>query len=134
MKSALLEELVGAVEHTASLSKDWFIQNSSGIYRAVFFERNGLGDNGTGAVYAYFDTDGTCLYVGQTGRRVKARLHDKTSPHKDKGWWEQWSEMRFVQESEESSRLLLEMLLIQAYKPSHNSKPKPIDLPLWLQS
>ena len=84
MKSALLEELVGAVEHTASLSKDWFIQNSSGIDRTVFFERNGLGDNGTGAVYVYFDKEGTCLYVGQTGRRVKARLHDKTSPHKDK--------------------------------------------------
>jgi len=75
-------------------------------------------------VYAYFGQDGRALYVGLTSRRVKARLHDETSPHKKKVWWNHWHTMRFVQLQDDMDRQVLEFLLILAYAPMHNEKPK----------
>ena len=70
-----------------------------------------LGDDGSGAVYVYYGANGAALYVGQTGRKVKARLHDQTSPHKKKLWWKKWKTMRFVQLTDDMDRQILEFLL-----------------------
>ena len=83
-----------------------------------------MGDLGTGAVYIYFNEMGRAVYIGQTGRHVKARLYDQTSPHQRKDWWQQWTYMRFVQMSDLMDRLVLEFLLILAYSPIENRKPQ----------
>ena len=83
-----------------------------------------MGDAGTGAVYAYFNDEGNAIYVGQTGRHVKARLYDQTSPHQQKDWWENWTHMKFIQMPDPMDRLVLEFLLILAYAPIENRKPK----------
>ena len=93
--------------------------------RDAFFAKGKLGDNGTGAVYAYFDEAGNALYVGEAGRPIKRRMHDQTSPHKDKVWWELWRTVRFLQMQDRTDRLTLELLLILALKPKFNSKPGP---------
>lgn len=114
---------------TAAVARAWFEDRTELKSRHEFEARGALGDSGTGAVYAYFSAKGHALYVGQTGRAVKARLHDQTSPHKMKAWWGEWSYMRFTPLSCEVDRLVLEALLIAAYEPSANEKPKakPID-------
>lgn len=74
-------------------------------------------------VYAYFDEVGNCLYVGETSRRIKSRMHDERSPHKMAGWWCIWKTVRFIQVINRTDRLLLEFLLILALQPKCNSKP-----------
>ncbi|WP_114070887.1 GIY-YIG nuclease family protein [uncultured Comamonas sp.] len=93
--------------------------------RSVFFARGKLGDDGSGAVYAYYDEHGKALYVGQSGRTIKSRMHDQTSPHKKTLWWETWKTMRFVQVRDCTDRLTLELLLILALQPAFNTKPGP---------
>lgn len=108
----------------AASSRVWFEDRTSLISREQFDKKGGLDDSGNGSVYAYFAPDGKAIYVGQTGRSVKARLHDETSAHKKSSWWPSWSHMRFVQLTDDMDRLILEFLLILAYAPSANSKPK----------
>jgi hypothetical protein len=107
---------------TGALARAWF--RSVLRSKTDFDARGGLQDPGTGAVYAYFTAAGAAVYVGQTGRNVKARLHDKTSPHKKKHWWHSWSHMRFVTLPDDTDRLVLEALLIATYEPTANEKPR----------
>jgi hypothetical protein len=86
-----------------------------------------LDDSGKGSVYVYYRNK-TALYVGQTGRKVKSRLHDKTSPHKKAKWWKIWNNMRFMNLEKQEDRLVLEFLLILAYEPTHNKKPKALKI------
>lgn len=125
LNTKTLRNSVGA---SADIAKLWFELRTEIKSRETFEARGRLGDDGSGSVYAYYANDNTVLYVGQTGRSVKARLHDETSPHKDKDWWPQWTHMRFVQLPDEMDRLVLEFLLILAYSPSKNAKPKAKDL------
>jgi len=90
--------------------------------------RGGLRDTGKGSVYVYFTRKGRALYVGQTSRAVKARLHDQEAPHKKATWWNRWSNMRFFQTSDDMDRLTLEFLLILAYRPQENKKPRAKDI------
>ncbi|MDB5240890.1 MAG: hypothetical protein JWP57_1515, partial [Spirosoma sp.] len=92
------------------------------------FSRSKMGDNGTGAVYVYYDANGDAIYVGQTGRYVKSRLYDKTSPHAQKAWYNNWVEMRFLPMQKDADRLVLEFLLIIAYQPPNNLKPSSINV------
>ena len=109
---------------TAAVARAWFEDRTQIKTRAEFEARGGLGDSGNGAVYAYFSPRGQAIYVGQTGRAVKARLHDQTSPHKSKAWWDDWAFMRFVPLQCDADRLMLETLLIAAYEPLANEKPR----------
>lgn len=109
---------------TAVVARSWFEDRTEIKTRKEFKARGELGDTGNGAVYVYFSSRGKAIYVGQTGRAVKARLHDQTSPHKSKDWWENWSYMRFTPLKCDVDRLVLEALLIAAYEPTANEKPK----------
>ena len=109
---------------TAAIARSWFEDRSEIKTREQFEARGQLGDVGGGAVYVYFTDKGRAVYVGQTSRTVKARLHDQTSPHKSKPWWKTWSYMRFVALECDVDRLVLESLLIAIYEPSANEKPK----------
>ena len=123
--TSILRKSLGASSDVAKL---WFESRTEQKSRDIFESKGKLGDNGSGAVYAYFDKDGHALYVGLTSRRVKARLHDQTSPHKDKAWWPEWATMRFIQLSDDMDRQILEFLLILSYSPKHNEKPKAKNL------
>lgn len=122
------ETLRKSLSASADVALLWFENRTESKNRSVFDTKGKLGDAGEGAVYVYYDHDGTALYVGQTSRNVKARLYDKTSPHKEKSWWPQWATMRFVQLPDEMDRLILEFMLILAYSPTHNEKPKAKNL------
>jgi len=99
------------------------------ISRDEFKKRGRLvGDRGNGAVYVYFDAQGDAVYVGETGRHVKSRLHDQTSAHKNSIWWKTWSTMRFLPMSDKSDRLIMETLLITSLNPKHNVKPGQINV------
>ncbi|OWQ41660.1 MULTISPECIES: GIY-YIG nuclease family protein [Pseudomonas] len=113
---------------TASVARAWFEDRAKIKTRLQFEARGGLGDEGVGSVYVYFLEAGHAVYVGQTGRTIKARLHDVTSPHKKKVWWGEWSYMRFVSLADDVDRLMLEALLIAAYEPIENIKPKAKDI------
>ncbi|MDP9686549.1 UNVERIFIED_ORG: hypothetical protein J2W82_000197 [Pseudomonas mohnii] len=117
-----------AIEDAASEAENLFFLNTEPKSRETYFERGKLGDNGKGAVYAYFNEDGKALYVGQAGRHIKLRQHDQTSPHKSKPWWETWVAVRFMPISNETDRITLEYLLIIALKPPYNSKPGPREI------
>ncbi|PMZ05651.1 hypothetical protein C1Y08_27950 [Pseudomonas sp. FW306-02-F02-AA] len=116
-----------SIERASTDAKDLFLSATAPNNRETYFAKGKLGDNGTGAVYAYFDKEGQALYVGVTGRTIKMRQHDQTSPHKKTTWWDRWETVRFIQISSETDRLTLELLLILALKPPHNSKPGPRD-------
>lgn len=109
---------------TAAVARTWFEERADIKTRKQFEARGGLADDGAGAVYAYFTAEGKAVYVGQTGRAVKSRLHDVTSPHKEKDWWSTWAFMRFVALQDGVDRLVLESLLIAGYEPTANEKPK----------
>ncbi|MDZ3992422.1 GIY-YIG nuclease family protein [Pseudomonas sp. Teo4] len=117
------EKLRQAIEDASNEAENLFYSNTEPKDRKTYFEKGKLGDNGKGAVYAYFSEDGKALYVGQAGRRIKLRQHDQTSPHKSKPWWGAWETVRFIQVSNETDRIALEYLLIIALKPPYNSKP-----------
>lgn len=120
--------LRSSIDESSNLARLWFEDRTQPKSREIFDAKGQLGDHGTGAVYVYYASPGIALYVGQTGRKVKSRLHDEKSPHKFKTWWSQWTEMRFVQLNDEMDRLILEFLLILAYAPPYNDKPKAKDL------
>ena len=101
----------------------WFESRTQLKSREQFKTKGGLDDRGDGAVYAYFNSDGHALYVGQTGGSVKARIHFQTAAHKRTRWWSQWTTMRFMQLKDKMDRLVLELLLILAYTPKFNKKP-----------
>ena len=103
-------------------AKRWFIRKSISKSRKEYFAKGKLCDNGKGAVYVYFKGS-KALYVGEAGRPIKRRMHDKTSPHKDQPWFKEWTRVRFVNLPERTDRLTLELFLILAYKPKNNVKP-----------
>ena len=113
---------------SADIAKPWFESRTEPKKKIQFDGKGQLNDAGTGSVYVYYAQDDSNLYVGQTGRRIKARLHDQTSPHKRKVWWPNWSYIRFVQLPDEMDRLVLEFPLILAYSPRYNEKPGAKDL------
>lgn len=121
----ILRKSLGASSDVAKL---WFEDRAEPKTRELFEAKGKLGDDGSGAVYAYFNENGEALYIGLTSRRVKARLHDKTSSHKNKPWWSQWVTMRFVQLADDMDRQILEFLLILSYAPKFNEKPKAKNL------
>jgi len=123
--TSILRKSLGA---SADVARLWFESRTEPVARASFEAKGKLGDDGSGAVYAYFDRGGRALYVGLTSRKVKARLHDQTSPHKQKAWWPEWTTMRFVQLGDDMDRQVLEFLLILSYSPQHNEKPKAKNL------
>ena len=108
----------------AAVARVWFEERAPIKTRRQFEKRGGLSDDGRGSVYVYFTAEGTAVYVGQTGRAVKSRLHDITSPHKKKTWWTSWAYLRFLSLPEGVDRLVLESLLIAGYEPTANAKPK----------
>ena len=122
------KDLVASLTTTTRLARIWFEARTTEISRKQFEARGGLSDSGSGSVYAYFSADKRALYVGQTGRYVKSRLHDQTSPHKLKDWWPRWKTMRFMKLPDDADRLILESLLIAGYEPTENKTPraKPI--------
>lgn len=98
------------------------------INRDEFKKRGRLvGDRANGAVYVYFDAQGDAVYIGETGRHVKSRLHDQTSAHKKSIWWKTWATIRFLPMSDKSDRLIMETLLITSLNPKHNVKPGQIN-------
>lgn len=113
---------------SADIAKLWFEDRTVAKSRKTFNAKGKLGDDGTGAVYAYFDELDEALYIGLTSRKVKCRMHDQTSAHKNKVWWEKWETMRFVQLSDDMDRQILEFLLILSYSPKFNEKPKAKNL------
>lgn len=115
-----------ALDAAASRAKDWFEHDANEIPRRDFEPRSAAGTSPKCGVYVYVGADGSALYVGQSKRRIKLRLHDQTSPHARKPWWASWSQVRFLPIACETDRLVLELLLIVAYAPPHNRKPAGI--------
>ncbi|MEN8170590.1 MAG: hypothetical protein ABFS08_10245 [Pseudomonadota bacterium] len=123
--TSTLRKSLGA---SSDIAKLWFEDRTEAKTRDIFEAKGKLGDDGSGAVYVYFNEAGEALYVGLTSRKVKARLHDQTSPHKNKPWWLQWHSIKFVQLSDDMDRQILEFLLILSYSPKFNEKPKAKNL------
>jgi len=100
-----------------------FMSSTAEKTRAEYFARGKLGDQGKGAVYVYSDKKGVALYVGQTSRQVKRRMHDQLAAHKLSIWWNDWDSMRFLPLANEADRFVLEALLIVSMKPRFNRRP-----------
>lgn len=129
-KFELLEKCSSTIGDAASAVAGLFkVSAVPAISRDEFKMRGRLvGDRGDGAVYVYFDAQDQAVYVGETGRHVKSRLHDQTSAHKKSIWWKTWSTMRFLPMSDKSDRLIMETLLITSFNPKHNVKPGQINV------
>jgi len=108
---------------TAEKAKRWFLARACSRSPGDWNKRDGLSDSGDGAVYAFFGRNGSTLYVGQTGVRLKKRANFETSRHYGTVWWNKWTALRFLNIDVETDRLALELLLILALAPKHNVKP-----------
>lgn len=104
-------------------AREWFEKSSLSLTRSEFETRSAKGYGPSTAVYVYYGSDGGALYVGQSGRAIKARLYDATSPHAKTPWWPEWTSMRHLKLPDETERLVLELILIIAYAPPHNTRP-----------
>lgn len=117
-----LIEVKASLDKAVTNAQKWFESASTEITANDFKKRSESGKAPKCAVYVYYGPDGA-LYVGHTKRGLKARLYDQTSPHAKKPWWTKWLTVRYLPIGEETDRLVLEMMLVLAYKPSHNFKP-----------
>ena len=100
----------------------WFENNCTAKSREIYFEKGKLTDKGTGAVYVYLKK-GVAVYVGESSRPIKRRMHDKTSPHKKKPWWKTWDTVKFINLKDRTDRMTLELHLVLGLKPKENIKP-----------
>lgn len=116
-----------SVSRASSDAAQWFNKIAIIKSQSDWTARGQLGDTGAGGVYAFFDR-GSCLYVGQTTQSLKSRASVKTSNHYDTVWWSRWTSVRFVNLSDRTDQLVLEMLLVLALKPEFNEKPCARDL------
>jgi len=112
-----------AINSTSSVAHDWFSERAIKKTKKDWGLRNALEDQASGAVYAFFGKDGNCLYVGQTTQKLKVRALAQTSRHYKTDWWEKWSTLKFINISDKTDQLVLEMLLIIALEPEYNIKP-----------
>jgi hypothetical protein len=129
-KVELLENCRSGIGNAAKAVADFFKNSATPAITRDEFKMRGrlVGDRADGAVYVYFDAQGDAVYVGETGRHVKSRLHDQTSAHKNSIWWKTWTTMRFLPMSDKSDRLIMETLLITSLNPKHNVKPGQINV------
>lgn len=107
----------------ADAATDWFRSVATNKTPTEWKKRGGLDDAGTGAVYAFFGAHDGALYVGQTSTSLKQRALYPTSRHYDALWWKNWRTVRFLNITDETDRLSLELLLILGLLPKHNKKP-----------
>ena len=119
-----MTEIQKKIKSASSEARKWFVKNSLRKSREVYFAKGKLCDQGNGAVYIYYK-DRKAVYVGESSRPIKRRMHDQKSPHKKQSWWKEWTAVRFINIPERTDRLTLELLLILAYKPENNVKPGP---------
>ena len=114
---------------SGDIAKVWFEGRAPLKTRSVFEARGKLCDESCGCVYVYYsidryDTKENALYVGQTGRTIKARQHDITSSDDKKSCWKDWTHLRFINIKDKVDRQILEFLLIVALAPTCNKSPK----------
>jgi hypothetical protein len=126
MKLISSDQLKDSLRAASQQARWWFERHALHYTANEFHSRGQLDDSGRGAVYVYFDVKSSALYVGLTKRRVKARLYDQTSPHKEKPWFKDMTSMKFIQLENDMDRQILEFLLILAYGPLHNEKPRAV--------
>ena len=88
MTEQKLESLRSSCISASSKARVWFECAST---KDQFNIRGGISDTGKGAVYVYYGKGEDTYYVGATTRRIKARMYDATSAHKNKEWWEKWT-------------------------------------------
>jgi hypothetical protein len=118
-----IDQFKTSLAQVAVDARAWFEHSSLTLTRSAFEGRSAKGTAPRSAVYVYYGPEGQALYVGQSSRAVKARLYDQTSPHAKKAWWQHWTSIRHLTLGDETDRLVLELALIVAYAPPHNSKP-----------
>ena len=102
---------------------EWFNQRCTKKEKKDWIARDKLDDSGIGAIYAFFDSKGECLYVGQTTQGLKQRANSQKSKHYDSGWWEKWETLKFINLANRSDQIFLETLLIINLQPQYNTKP-----------
>lgn len=112
-----------AVAACSATAREWFLAHSHQKDKAAWNSYGGLGDNGSGAVYAFFSSSSECLYIGQTTYPLKTRARFETSCHYDTPWWEDWTDLRFMNIENQTDQLVLEVLLILTFSPRYNAKP-----------
>ena len=102
---------------------NWFCSVSIAKTPSEWKKRGGLDDAGTGSVYVFYGAHDSALYVGQTNRSLKQRALYQKSRHYVAPWWNNWKTVRFLNITNETDRLALELLLILDLLPKHNKKP-----------
>ncbi|SRR5260221_9423246 len=120
------QTLRDAIRSSALFAREWFFERAIEKEPKDWKARNALGDDGTGAVYAFFGAPNQCLYVGQSTLSLKQRARHPTSRHYDTKWWPHWKRLRFVNISHQTEQLVLEGLLILVLAPCYNSKQAAI--------
>jgi hypothetical protein len=118
-----VSDLRSALGAGTELAARWFNAHSTSRTRETWDARGAMKGDPSGVVYAFFDQDGTALYVGESRTTVKERARIRTSCHQKRAWWKNWTTMRFLPVSDHTDRLTLELLLILAWAPANNTKP-----------
>lgn len=114
---------------SADIAKVWFERQAPPKPRSNFEARGKVCDEGSRCVYVYYSVDRkntkeNALYVGQTGRIIKARQHDIKSPHNKKSCWKDWTHLRSINIKVKGDLQFLEFLRIVALAPTCNKSPK----------
>lgn len=123
MNGELLQLFRDNLTTTAESASNWFCNESTIQTRTVYEERIERDDDRAGIVYL-FGKGRKIFYIGETSRRIKERVRYRTAPHIDADWWNKWEYLKFLQVSDRTDRMTLELLLILALNPQANVKPR----------
>lgn len=109
-------------------AKKWFLSESIKATKQEWGKSSCIAKKTEDVVYAFFDKDNNCIYIGVTKRALKDRVHYQTSPHIKKKWWRRWKKLRVLKVPNGNDRLILELLLIMALAPDENRRPSYRDV------
>jgi len=117
------KNLSSSVWSAAKHAKTWFDKSAESFDRKTFEKVRITNDNGEGCVYVFYRRNGSVVYVGQTGKRLKYWSFYRVGNHRSKSWWKTVGTVKFVNINNKADRIILAALLAIELKPKNNNKP-----------
>lgn len=123
------EKFRAGLNRAVTLARTLLEEEGTRCARKEYFSADRLRDSAIGAVYAFFDDQGECLYLAETGMGLRDRERKYPKPHLDEPWWSSWTYVVFLPNDRRGERELLERLLILAYQPKFHRQRgvRPVD-------
>jgi len=120
--------LSNSVWNAVNKTKLWFDKNAESYNKNIFLNSRIESDNAKGCIYVFYRANGSVLYVGQTGKRLKYRALYSQNNFKNVKWWKMVKTLKFVNVENKADRIILTALLTVELKPTNNHKTLSKDI------